>query len=127
MERDGGVRGALARDEPAPGVYPRGGSAMSLVVGGRCVVTADGIPPGVQPSNLACALAVADRARSGGQTRVAATPSQHRRSVADRFAQGTSPSGVVVVDDTFNSNPAGARAALEGLRRRSRRRVAAWW
>ena len=36
--------------------------------------------------------------------------------VPNRLTVATAPSGVLVVDDTFNSNPAGARAALELLR-----------
>lgn len=81
--------------------------------GGRCVASAIGVPPGVQPSNLACATAVA--IELGVEPDTVARRLRSIPSVANRLAQGTSPSGVVVVDDTFNSNPAGARAALEAL------------
>jgi UDP-N-acetylmuramoyl-tripeptide--D-alanyl-D-alanine ligase len=91
----------------------REGSSMALFVAGECVAAGMDVPAGVQPTNLACAAAVAlelgvdpaDLAR-----RLRTIP-----SVANRLAQGTAASGVLVVDDTFNSNPAGARAALEVL------------
>lgn len=37
----------------------------------------------------------------------------------NRRAAGTAPGGWLIVDDTFNSNPAGARAATNELRRRT--------
>jgi UDP-N-acetylmuramoyl-tripeptide--D-alanyl-D-alanine ligase len=65
---------------------------------------------GVQPSNVACALGVAHALgvpHSELVTRLHDLP-----SVPHRLAVATAQSGVVVIDDTFNSNPAGARAAL---------------
>ena len=70
---------------------------------------------GVFPSNLACAVAAAlelgvspDRImeRAG---RLA--PAEHRQSVV------RSENGFTIIDDTFNSNPAGASRALEVLAR----------
>lgn len=69
--------------------------------------------PGVQPTNLACALAVAlelgvapneliERAR-------AVVPVDNRANLV------TSASGVVVIDDTFNANPVSAQSALNLL------------
>jgi len=68
---------------------------------------------GVHAPNVACAVAVAlalnvppeDVAR-----RVPTIP-----AVANRLQATVAPSGVTVFDDTFNSNPAGARAALRAL------------
>jgi UDP-N-acetylmuramoyl-tripeptide--D-alanyl-D-alanine ligase len=85
----------------------------SVAVDGAPV--ADGVPavPGVQPTNLACALAVALHLGLGtGEVaerlhRVTATP--------NRLSIVRTPSGLTVIDDTFNANPAGARAALQVL------------
>jgi UDP-N-acetylmuramoyl-tripeptide--D-alanyl-D-alanine ligase len=67
----------------------------------------------VQPTNLACAVAVA---LSLGVTveavveRLGTIP-----AVPSRLTSTKAPSGVQVLDDTFNSNPAGANAALDLL------------
>ena len=64
-------------------------------------------------ANVACAVAaasvlgVADAAIAARLGELASP--EHRRTVA------RSDSGVVIIDDTYNSNPAGARAALEML------------
>lgn len=68
----------------------------------------------VQPTNLACAVAAA--------LELGLTPDQlpARLSgvapVANRANVVTAPSGVQVIDDTFNANPASAAAALAMLR-----------
>lgn len=73
-----------------------------------------GLPPGsAHPGNVACAVGVAvalglDPAAVGRRLDGLVEP-EHRRTVA------TGSSGVVVIDDTFNSNPTGARAALRAL------------
>lgn len=92
------------------GIGPEG---ADVVVDG--VVLAAGVPlaAGVHAPNVACAVAVAlalnvppeDVAR-----RVPTIP-----AVANRLQASVAPSGVTVFDDTFNSNPAGARAALRAL------------
>jgi UDP-N-acetylmuramoyl-tripeptide--D-alanyl-D-alanine ligase len=81
-----------------------------LTIRGQGVAIPLAVPPGVQLTNLACAVAVGIELGVGVETlveRCADLPSvAHRRSVA------CAPSGVWVIDDTFNSNPAGARSAL---------------
>ena len=77
---------------------------------GRCPTTS-----GVHPGNVGCAVAAAAAygvplPRIGAQLATLQGP-QHRS------AAQTSPEGVLVIDDTFNSNPAGAAAALEALDR----------
>ena len=80
--------------------------------------------PGLQPTNVACAIAAA--------LEVGALASELSRRleglapVANRANVVTAGSGVVVVDDTFNANPASARSALavlESLDLRGRRVV----
>ncbi len=67
------------------------------------------------PTNLACAIAVAlELGISPGQvaTRVSSLPTApHRRQVIE------GRSGAVIIDDTYNANPAGAAAALDLLDR----------
>jgi len=67
----------------------------------------------LQPTNVACALAAALELGLGVDqiaARLAAlTP------VANRATVVTAPSGVVVIDDTFNANPASADASLRLL------------
>jgi UDP-N-acetylmuramoyl-tripeptide--D-alanyl-D-alanine ligase len=70
-------------------------------------------PPGVHLGNVGCALAAALAAGAPpaaviGRVGELAVP-------AHRAAQGVSESGLIVIDDTYNSNPAGARHALEAL------------
>jgi UDP-N-acetylmuramoyl-tripeptide--D-alanyl-D-alanine ligase len=69
--------------------------------------------PGVHLGNVACALAAAfaagaPPARVIGRLGELAVP-------AHRAARGVSDSGLIVIDDTYNSNPSGARHALELL------------
>jgi UDP-N-acetylmuramoyl-tripeptide--D-alanyl-D-alanine ligase len=71
------------------------------------------LPTGTQASNLACAIGVAlvlgvEPADLGA--RLADLPSVDHRLQAVR-----SDSGLTILDDTYNSNPAGARAALGAL------------
>ncbi len=71
------------------------------------------LPTGVQPGNLACAVAVAlvlgvEPATVG--ERLADLPSVDHRLQAVRSA-----SGATILDDTYNSNPAGAAEALVAL------------
>jgi UDP-N-acetylmuramoyl-tripeptide--D-alanyl-D-alanine ligase len=68
---------------------------------------------GVQPTNLACAIGCALELGLGVDEVMArvvrVTPVANRSNVA------TAPSGVVVIDDTFNANPASASAAIKLL------------
>jgi UDP-N-acetylmuramoyl-tripeptide--D-alanyl-D-alanine ligase len=71
------------------------------------------VPGSVQPTNLACAIALAialDVPAAVAVGRVSGLP-----SVPNRLVTAQAASGVWVVDDTFNSNPAGARVALAAL------------
>jgi UDP-N-acetylmuramoyl-tripeptide--D-alanyl-D-alanine ligase len=69
--------------------------------------------PGVAPGNVACAVAAAlslGVPHEKVASRLESLPvAPHRRST------GQTANDVSVIDDTFNANPAGARAALEQL------------
>jgi UDP-N-acetylmuramoyl-tripeptide--D-alanyl-D-alanine ligase len=109
-------------------VVPDGGEVVAdpggrtVLVDGRVIGGFD--PEVVHPMNLACAIGAViglgiDPADVVGRIPGLPTP-PHRRTV------GTSDRGVTVVDDTYNSNPTGARAALgllEGLGAETGRRV----
>ncbi len=76
-------------------------------------VIARGVDIDAAPTNVSCAVAVAsvlgitDEDIAG---RLASLPvADHRRQVS------VSPAGITVIDDTYNSNPAGAAAALATL------------
>lgn len=68
---------------------------------------------GPHPGNLG--LAVAAALAAGATPAHVASRLGSLGSVSHRAAVGTSDRGVVVIDDTFNSNPAGARAAVARL------------
>ncbi|MGH9045004.1 MAG: Mur ligase family protein [Acidimicrobiales bacterium] len=78
------------------------------------VALAQGVQ-GVQPTNLACAVGVASHL--GVQVSEIVKGIESLPVVSHRLALGQASSGVLVLDDTFNSNPAGASAALALLRR----------
>lgn len=85
-------------------------AGTDIVVSGDAVMD---VPDGVFGANLAVALGIC---RALGvdpdevTSRVADLPTaEHRQSVT------TGPAGFTIIDDTFNSNPAGARSALELL------------
>ena len=78
---------------------------------GRCPTTS-----GVHPGNVGCAVAAAAAYGAPLQrlrARLAMLQGPQHRSVAQ-----IGPEGILVIDDTFNSNPAGASAALEALGQR---------
>jgi UDP-N-acetylmuramoyl-tripeptide--D-alanyl-D-alanine ligase len=86
---------------------------MSAYLAGDALVEGVTLPTGTQASNLACAIAVAlvlgvEPGALGA--RLADLPSVDHRLQAVR-----SDSGLTILDDTYNSNPAGARAALGAL------------
>jgi UDP-N-acetylmuramoyl-tripeptide--D-alanyl-D-alanine ligase len=89
-------------------VIPQG-AKWSVVVDGVTVVNAD-VVSGIQATNLACAIAAALELGLGVD-QVAARVGLVE-TVANRSNVVTAPSGVVVIDDTFNANPASALAAL---------------
>ncbi|HEY5302834.1 MAG TPA: UDP-N-acetylmuramoyl-tripeptide--D-alanyl-D-alanine ligase [Acidimicrobiales bacterium] len=65
---------------------------------------------GVQSTNVACAVAAA--LEVGALASELSRRLDNVRAVANRATVATANSGVVVVDDTFNANPASARASL---------------
>jgi UDP-N-acetylmuramoyl-tripeptide--D-alanyl-D-alanine ligase len=67
----------------------------------------------LQPTNVACALAAA--LELGLTIDQIAARLQALQPVANRATVVTAPSGVVVIDDTFNANPASAAASLRLL------------
>jgi len=88
--------------------------------GERWLITRDGVVEsevlpimGVQPSNVACAVAAAFELGLSVydvSTRMThLTPPQHRLTVVQV------PSGLTVIDDTFNANPTSAAVALQTL------------
>ncbi len=97
------------------GGHPRArGEAVDVTVAGEVLATAVAVPTGTQPTNLACALAVALAVGVDGPIaveRLADLP-----PVDHRLQAVPSAAGFAVLDDTYNSNPAGARAALAALR-----------
>jgi UDP-N-acetylmuramoyl-tripeptide--D-alanyl-D-alanine ligase len=90
-----------------------GGSRMSAFAHGSALAEDVGLPIGVQPANLACAIAVALVLKVDPEVvgaRLGALP-----AIDHRLQAVPSASGAVILDDTYNSNPAGARAALGAL------------
>ncbi len=95
-------------------------SVRVAVEGGTWTVWADGVElgvldaiVGVQPSNLACALAAALElgvAPDALMSRVG-----HVAPVENRSNVVMAASGVIVIDDTFNANPVSAASALNVL------------
>jgi UDP-N-acetylmuramoyl-tripeptide--D-alanyl-D-alanine ligase len=89
------------------------GGVARVHVGGTVAGSGLALPASVQPTNLACALAVVFALgvpQEVALSRIATLP-----AVPNRLASGQAPSGVWVIDDTFNSNPSGARVALAEL------------
>lgn len=116
----------LARRDPAPVVIrcsttDRSADVCVIEESGVCEVFLGGssigagvrLPKGAQPTNVACAIGVAHRLAVGPADLVARLGDLP--TVPHRLTVTTAPSGVVVIDDTFNSNPAGAQAALRVL------------
>ena len=95
-----------------------------VVVGDRRMLVTSPIP-GIQPDEPRL------RARRGGRARLRSRRARraHPRiaPVANRLTVASAPSGVLVVDDTYNSNPAGAAAALDAARRRRPSTADASW
>jgi UDP-N-acetylmuramoyl-tripeptide--D-alanyl-D-alanine ligase len=81
-------------------------------------------PSGTRPGNVACAVAVA--LDLGLSPHALAERLESLAPAPHRLETVVSAAGFVVLDDTYNANPAGARAALEtlaGLARPSGRKV----
>jgi UDP-N-acetylmuramoyl-tripeptide--D-alanyl-D-alanine ligase len=89
------------------------GGSVTVFVGGSTVVEQVSVPPGVQPVNLACAVGAALALAVDPRelpARIAELPAVDHRLLAARSA-----AGATVLDDTYNSNPAGVSAALAAL------------
>jgi UDP-N-acetylmuramoyl-tripeptide--D-alanyl-D-alanine ligase len=89
------------------------GGSVSIFAAGRAIGSDIVLARSVQPTNLACALAVAwalGVPHEAAVSRIAGIP-----AVPNRLTSARTSSGVWVIDDTFNANPAGTRAALAVL------------
>ncbi|WP_419841889.1 Mur ligase family protein [Candidatus Poriferisodalis sp.] len=110
---DGGLddRSGSHMHTPAAATDEAAGTAPRVTLFGRTIAA---VPLGdAAPENVACAVAAASvlgvsDADIAGRLAGLSAP-EHRRTAV------RSPSGVMVIDDTYNSNPAGARAALSML------------
>jgi UDP-N-acetylmuramoyl-tripeptide--D-alanyl-D-alanine ligase len=89
------------------------GANISVWISGRQVGEGLTLEHGLQAGNVACAVAVALRL-GVPESRVVERLGT-LRGVPNRLSAARAPSGVWVIDDTFNSNPAGSRAALTEL------------
>jgi UDP-N-acetylmuramoyl-tripeptide--D-alanyl-D-alanine ligase len=89
-------------------IYDSG--VCEVLLSGSSIAAGVELPEGAQPTNVACAIGVAHQLGVSPVDLVARLGDLP--TVPHRLAVATAPSGVVVIDDTFNSNPAGARAAL---------------
>ncbi|HXW39188.1 MAG TPA: Mur ligase family protein, partial [Acidimicrobiales bacterium] len=90
-----------------------GSASLTVYVRGEPLAKDVPAPIGVQPSNLACAVAVA--VALGVDSRVLAANLADVHVADHRLSVAPAPSGVMVVDDTYNANPSGAEAALDAL------------
>jgi UDP-N-acetylmuramoyl-tripeptide--D-alanyl-D-alanine ligase len=107
-------------------VGTRGGADLDVeveIVDGEVIVWAGaeeigrcGAGSGVHPGNVGCAVAAA--LAHGAPPRQLAARLPQLANPAHRATVATSEAGVLVIDDTFNSNPAGARAAVSTLAER---------
>jgi UDP-N-acetylmuramoyl-tripeptide--D-alanyl-D-alanine ligase len=100
-------------DNRADVAVVEGDGGLSVFLSGRRAAARVAEGTGAQPGNVACALAVALAVgvpEADAVARLADLP-----GVPHRLGTARAASGVVVIDDTFNSNPAGARAALAML------------
>jgi UDP-N-acetylmuramoyl-tripeptide--D-alanyl-D-alanine ligase len=102
-----------ALDADADVCIVRNGGQVALRVAGEKVAEGVPVPTGLQASNLACAAGAA--LALGVPSSVIAGRLDEVTAVANRLVQAPAASGVVVIDDTFNANPSGARAALSAL------------
>ncbi|HIF66825.1 MAG TPA: UDP-N-acetylmuramoyl-tripeptide--D-alanyl-D-alanine ligase [Acidimicrobiia bacterium] len=100
-----------SNDRTADIVVLKDSQRLEVIVSGRLIL--GGLAVDAAPTNVACAVAVATTLGIPDAIiaqRLATLPTvEHRRQVL------VSQSGVTVIDDTYNSNPAGVAAALETL------------
>jgi UDP-N-acetylmuramoyl-tripeptide--D-alanyl-D-alanine ligase len=95
-------------------------SVRVIVDGANWVINVDGVViglgpaiVGVQPTNLACAVAAVLELGVASAELLERVPRVH--AVENRSNVVTAASGVEVIDDTFNANPASAVSALKVL------------
>ncbi len=108
-----------SKDPSADVCVLREGTELTVMKSGEVVARTAGAPGAELPApgNVACAVSVAlslGVAHADLGRRLGDLP-----AVPNRLSVYSSGSGFTVLDDTYNSNPAGARSALEALRRRS--------
>ncbi|HEY7931486.1 MAG TPA: UDP-N-acetylmuramoyl-tripeptide--D-alanyl-D-alanine ligase [Acidimicrobiales bacterium] len=103
---------AASLDEHADVVVRRVENQWEILIEQSLVARVEA-PVGLQPTNVACALAAAWVLGYGLDELGARL--RELRSVDSRQNVVRAPSGVVVIDDTFNANPQSARAALDLL------------
>jgi UDP-N-acetylmuramoyl-tripeptide--D-alanyl-D-alanine ligase len=102
-------------DENADVSVLESGDGLELRLGGKTagvVVLAPGSPSPIR-TNAACAVAVA--IELGIEPEVVLRRLASLPSVPNRLQRYQAKAGYVVLDDTFNANPAGARIALDAL------------
>lgn len=102
-----------ALDKDADVFARRNEGRLMVMASGQAITEDVAAPVGVQPVNLACAVAVA--LQLGVPTAQLSARIESLPPVANRLVAATAPSGVAVIDDTFNANPSGARVALTAL------------
>ena len=90
-----------------------GGPRITVSIHGSVVAEHVEVPSGVQPTNLACAVAAA--LLLGVEPDVIGSRIADLPSVDHRLQAVRSSSGATIFDDTYNSNPAGAAEALAAL------------
>ncbi len=93
-----------------------GGSAATVRIGGEPVAEQVELPSGVQPSNLACAIGAA--LALGIEPVVVVGRLRGLHGADHRLQQVIGGTGAVVVDDTYNANPAGRARRSPRSRRR---------
>ena len=111
VKRDARIIGCSLEDRDADAYVEEQGDSF--------VVHAVGVPLGTLrvdmfPMNVACAVGAA--LALGVPTEVIARRLEGLRAPEHRRQVATSPRGISVIDDTYNSNPRGAAAALELLK-----------
>lgn len=106
------VRTAGSTSEDSSVRVSRDGGRWIVFVDGREVVSIEPLT-GVQPTNLACALAAALELGVGVEELAGRVGQVH--AVANRANVVFAASGVAVIDDTFNANPQSAVSALSVL------------
>ena len=89
------------------------GARLSAYLHGTLVAGDVPVPTGLQPSNLACAIAVALAVKVEPEDVVSRLGTL--TAVDHRLQAVRSASGATILDDTYNANPAGASEALAGL------------